>query len=201
MRWPPALPSTDPALPPPARMWRRGGAAVFDLAVVLVLAVGAASISGGQVIVGTEGVRAEGAACLVLFLAPALWLVPESLGGATLGKLVFGLRIVPLGGPDELTLGRLFRRDLLKALDALLFHIGGTIAALSNPLRQTTADRWASTMVVEASRYEAWRGVGSSEDFDAWLATMKSPAPGRREEAPVAPPPPAEPSDPGGPPS
>jgi uncharacterized RDD family membrane protein YckC len=73
-------------------------------------------------------------------------------------------------------LWRVLKRNLRKWIDMGTFGLASIGVALSNPLRQSIGDLWAGTMVVETSRYAAWRAQ-SGETFDDWMSTFRKPTP------------------------
>lgn len=73
--------------------------------------------------------------------------VAESLGGATLGKLLFGLDVVGEDGlPIPLSRGLL--RNVWVLIDSLAFGLVAYLAMQRSPLRQRLGDRHARTLVV-----------------------------------------------------
>jgi len=73
--------------------------------------------------------------------------VAESLGGTTLGKLIFGLDVVGEDGAP-ISLGRGLLRNLWVLVDGLLFGVVAYIAMQRSPRRQRLGDRHARTLVV-----------------------------------------------------
>ena len=70
----------------------------------------------------------------------------EILTGASVGKLLFGLRVVRLNGERPST-GAFFVRNLMRAVDFGLLFVGAVMILMS-PLRQRTGDLAAGTIVV-----------------------------------------------------
>ena len=77
------------------------------------------------------------------------YIVPESLYGASLGKMLLGLRVVRVDG-RPLGLGSIVTRNVLRFIDVLpgLYLIGG-IAVLLTANSQRVGDKWAGTSVVQ----------------------------------------------------
>ncbi len=73
--------------------------------------------------------------------------IAESLGGTTLGKLLFGLDVV---GEDGLpiSLARGLLRNLWVLVDGLLFGLVAYVAMRRSPRRQRLGDRHARTLVI-----------------------------------------------------
>jgi uncharacterized RDD family membrane protein YckC len=146
----------DPARPAPligAGFGRRAAARVIDilltgflggaLAAVMLLALG-----GNETILD----RSLPVAGFEMWVARTLMMVTyhgvaESLGGATLGKLLFGLDVIGEDGAP-ISLGRGLLRNLWVLIDSLLFGLVAYIAMQRSPRRQRLGDRHARTLVV-----------------------------------------------------
>jgi uncharacterized RDD family membrane protein YckC len=94
--------------PTPAGLGKRSAAAIIDLVLLLVLMVVMGLIFGGTSKSSEDGstnvsVNLSGLTALAYFaLSFAYYWLPEGLTGQTLGKLVFGLRVV---APDGSLIG------------------------------------------------------------------------------------------------
>lgn len=73
-------------------------------------------------------------------------MVLEMLLGASVGKLIFGLRVVQLNG-ERPSMGSIFVRNLMRAIDVGLILVGLAMIVMS-PLRQRVGDLAAGTIVV-----------------------------------------------------
>jgi uncharacterized RDD family membrane protein YckC len=73
--------------------------------------------------------------------------VAESLGGATLGKLLFSLEVIGEDG-QPISLGRGLLRNLWVLVDSLLFGLVAYLAIQRSPRHQRLGDRHARTLVV-----------------------------------------------------
>lgn len=73
----------------------------------------------------------------------------EWIGGATIGKLVLGLRVrnTELG---RCTLGGAIIRTLGYFVDALFFGLVAYLVMKESPRKQRLGDQWGKTVVVEA---------------------------------------------------
>jgi hypothetical protein len=80
------------------------------------------------------------------------YVLMEGLAGATLGKLVMGLRIERRDGAPAGFAAALIRNLLRIVEGPLTAYIVGAIAALTSPLRQRIGDRAAGTVVGRARR-------------------------------------------------
>lgn len=80
----------------------------------------------------------------------AYYTVMEATLGATVGKMVMGLRVVRQdGGPISWTESLI--RNLLRLIDALPFaYIVGAIIMSTNPLKQRLGDKVAHTVVIRS---------------------------------------------------
>ena len=134
-------------MPPYVGVGWRAVAAVVDLLVLVVLiwvvgvATGSATDEGGVSLRGP-----------VALLPPLLWLLYyiglEATVGATLGKLVLGLRVVRADGGSPIGWGPAVARNVLRIVDGLLFYGVGALLVQTSPTRQRLGDRVAGTVVV-----------------------------------------------------
>lgn len=93
------------------------------------------------------------------------WLL-EAVCGATLGKVLVGIRIVSTAGRSPLTASAI--RNLLRIVDGLGFYLVGTAVAACSDVRQRIGDIFAQTAVVE-------QGFGMGARIAAvvlWVATL-----------------------------
>lgn len=125
---------------------RRALAATIDIAVAFGLAEAAINQWGIDV-AGGERVLRGPAALLFLVLFPAYWIVPEWLFGATLGKVVMGLRVVGTSG-EPCSLEQSLKRNVLRLVDFVAAYLVAYLVARSNARRQRLGDLWARTMVI-----------------------------------------------------
>jgi uncharacterized RDD family membrane protein YckC len=71
----------------------------------------------------------------------------EAAWGATLGKIIVGLRVVRTGGRSALLAAAI--RNLFRLLDGLGFYLVGAVVASCSPWRQRLGDLSAGTAVME----------------------------------------------------
>ena len=76
------------------------------------------------------------------------WLM-EALCGATLGKIIIGLRVVGTSGRGPFTACAL--RNALRVVDGIGFYLVGTLSAACSGVRQRLGDVYAQTAVIEES--------------------------------------------------
>ena len=129
----------------PAPMWRRSLAAVADMLIVFYSVYYAANQWGAELPNGGRGWHgwtAVGILCLI----GAYWIVPEWLFGFTIGKLLLGIRVLPVAG-EKITLSQSLKRNLLRPFDFLFLYLIGFIVAMLSPTRQRLGDQWAHTTV------------------------------------------------------
>jgi uncharacterized RDD family membrane protein YckC len=89
-----------------------------------------------------------------------LWLVyyiiPETLFGASLGKMLCGLCVVRVDG-HSLGIGAVLARNVLRLVDVLPgFYLIGGLSVLFTTNSQRVGDRWAGTTVVARDVAVAW---------------------------------------------
>ena len=120
--------------------------ALFVLGTLVGLLTGQTHHAGSSIGFNLHGGRAFFWGALSL----AYWIVCERLWGMTLGKRLFGIRVVGPDG-DNPTWGQSVGRNLLRLVDAfpyVLPYLVGFIAAMTNDERQRVGDRAAGTRVV-----------------------------------------------------
>lgn len=89
------------------------------------------------------------------FLAALLYhTLAEGLGGATIGKLVCGLRVIT-ERREPCTLGKSLGRNLAYYIDGLFFGLVAWSAMSKSPMKQRYGDKWAGTIVIHASSLPA----------------------------------------------
>src|SRR2546422_10971648 len=94
------------------------------------------------------GTQAVGWASLCL-LWMVYYIVPDSLYGASLGKMLLGLRVVRVDG-RPLGLGSIVTRNVLRFIDVLPgLYLIGSIAVLLTANSQRVGDKCAGTTVVQ----------------------------------------------------
>lgn len=156
----------DSALPPPvissgAGFWIRAGARIVDTLYGIALGFLSGLFAGivlvileksGLIAPGWQsrlhGTNIAGWGCGLLggFLYHSL---TEGIYGASLGKLIFRLRVVTEnGGPIGMKQALL--RSLAYYFDALFFGVVAYTAMRDSDLNQRYGDRWAHTVVVES---------------------------------------------------
>jgi hypothetical protein len=104
----------------------------------------------------------------------AYYIVPESLYGASLGKLILGVCVVRVDG-RPLTMGSIVTRNVLRFVDVLPgFYLLGGIAVLITAYSQRVGDRWAGTTVVIRDQAEphATRRPAPGTSRALWIALL-----------------------------
>jgi uncharacterized RDD family membrane protein YckC len=146
---------------------------------------------------GTYSIRWEGVDFLIpLLITLAYFVLLEGAFGATVGKLVLGIRVRALDG-TRIGFGAAAIRNLARVVDGfpyLIPYLVGAIAVSRSEIDQRLGDRWARTVVVLV-------GTESKAVPAAAAAMPTSPDPfGMPAPPPGAAPPPTEPSLPPPPP-
>lgn len=97
--------------------------------------------------------------------------ISEGMAGASLGKLICGLRVV--GEDDQkCSFGGAFVRSLGFLIDGMFFGLVGYSSMSSSPLNQRYGDKWARTLVVRANRVPAHYGTGVDRAIIAILLAL-----------------------------
>lgn len=123
----------------------RAVAAIIDAGVLFAVAYLAAMFTGG---LNDTGFEVQGGPAFLSFLIWfAYYIVMEALLGASLGKLLLGLRVVSedgtaIGWPAAIV------RNVLRVVDGFLFYLVAALVAWGSPKRQRLGDRVAGTVVV-----------------------------------------------------
>ncbi len=161
-----------------AGFWIRAGARTIDT----LLGMGLGLVSGiigpaivallGQHRAGPMGAFAPGTIALS-FVGPVLYhALAESMGGATLGKLACGLRVV---GEDyrPISFGAGVIRSVAYFLDAFCFGMVAYSFMQGSSLHQRLGDKWAHSVVVRVEPGPS-RPVfpGIAIGLAAWLTTQ-----------------------------
>lgn len=157
MSTPPSVGHAPTSTAPTASIARRAVAQVIDAAVALLvfgLIAGGATAALGGLLAGTRSpvaaVLAVGPAAMLAgaLVAGALPIVLEwAWDGRTVGKRLVGVRVVDEHG-GAAGLGAIVARNVLRAVDAVLFYLVGAVAMATSARRQRIGDRVAGTVVV-----------------------------------------------------
>jgi uncharacterized RDD family membrane protein YckC len=79
----------------------------------------------------------------------AYYIVMEATQGATVGKMVLGLRVVRIDG-SPISWNESIIRNLLRIVDAIAVYLVGAILVWNSPTRQRLGDRVAKTVVIRS---------------------------------------------------
>jgi len=137
------------ALAPDDAIRARLNAALLDLLIVTVPTVAISMRAGGETYTAAH-VLTAGRLALVLLVGLLLAAACEAAWGATIGKRVFGVRVVALEGASATALQALIR-NALRVLDAvpLLYAVGlFAMARSGGTRRQRVGDLAAGTTVM-----------------------------------------------------
>jgi uncharacterized RDD family membrane protein YckC len=155
----PVPPQRVPAATEYAGLGVRVLALVIDALASLVVAIPLAASQGGlQASNGSFRAELTGVPFLVAVLAWLAYMtLAEATVGASLGKLVVGVRVRRSDG-GRLTVAGAAVRNLVRLIDALPYvipYLVGGIAVARSPLRQRLGDRAAGSVVVRAHSVQA----------------------------------------------
>ena len=155
----PVPPQQVPAGTEYAGLGVRALALVIDALASLVVAIPLAASQGGlQASDGSFSVKLSGVPFLVAVLAWLAYMtLAEATVGASLGKLVVGVRVRRTDG-GRLKVAGAAVRNLVRLIDALPYvipYLVGGIAVARSPLRQRLGDRAAGSVVVRAHAVKA----------------------------------------------
>ena len=123
----------------------RALATVIDTILLAVVAYGIAWSSGSTTKAGFE--LHGGPFFLLILIILTYYIVLEGLLGATIGKLILGLRVVKLDG-SAIDWRASVVRNLLRFVDGIIFYLLGAILIWASPRRQRLGDRLAGTSVI-----------------------------------------------------
>jgi uncharacterized RDD family membrane protein YckC len=137
---------------------RRLVAVVIDLIVLGVVngLIGLIFHSGSMTNVnGAISYNSSGPGAALQIIIPFVYyIVMEAIWGATLGKMMLGIRVVKLDG-SPISWGESIIRNLLRIIDYIPYFIPyllGAIFIWTSPTRQRLGDRVAKTVVVRRAR-------------------------------------------------
>lgn len=167
-------PEPDPSLLVGRGYWPRAGAYLIDNLFLLLVLYGSATVGGLFVggfyaLLGHEpGLNGEASgvspSLLLLVSFPLYFVLCEGIGGATVGKLLMGLRVVARDG-RPCGLGAALLRAIIRPFDGILWGLPAVLS-MREPLNQRLGDRAAGTFVVEA------RSPHLLEARPAWAAPL-----------------------------
>ena len=123
----------------------RGIAVIIDGLVLLAIGWVVSFITGGSSIHGYELITWPALFSFLCWLAYYIYL--EKTKGATLGKMVIGIRVISAGG-GPLSWGQSIVRNLLRLVDGFVFYLLGAILIWTSSRNQRLGDLFAGTIVV-----------------------------------------------------
>jgi uncharacterized RDD family membrane protein YckC len=138
----------------PADLGRRTLAALIDLLVVGAMFFAFAATIGEISSEGSSFEASLSGGAMLLFVAATLayYGVSEALTGRTLGKAVFGLRVVNVADNAPAQPGQVVIRTLLRLIDALpLLYLIGFVCAAASERTARVGDFAARTAVIQPS--------------------------------------------------
>ena len=105
----------------------------------------------------------------------------EGFHGATIGKMIFRVKVVKEDG-SECGIGAALVRNLLRIIDGLFFYVVGAVLIVRSQKRQRLGDRVAKTVVIRPRRAPSAYGRTYPPPPPAYVPSPSSPTP------PTAPP-------------
>lgn len=125
---------------------RRAVAVIIDMIIFFIVGYVIALFTGGTT---SAGYQMEGGPVFLLFLLTLLYyVVLEATLGATLGKMLLGIRVAKMDG-SPISWSASLIRNILRIVDGFLFYLVGAILVWQSPLKQRLGDRIADTVVVQ----------------------------------------------------
>jgi len=124
----------------------RAVAIIIDTVILFIVGWIIALLFGSTT---TMGFNLSGAPALLLFLiAFAYYIVMEAQKGATVGKMLLGLRVVKEDG-SAIDWQASIVRNLLRIVDGLFIYLVGAILVWTSDKKQRLGDRLANTIVIK----------------------------------------------------
>src|SRR5438046_2282841 len=119
----------------------RAVAVIVDVVVLFVILYVVALATGNA---GGDGFQMQGAPVFAGFLLWFLYYVGlEATIGATLGKLLIGIKVVQIEGTSPIGWGPAVVRNILRIVDGLAVYLVGAIFAIRSSTKQRLGDRIA----------------------------------------------------------
>jgi uncharacterized RDD family membrane protein YckC len=132
---------------------RRVGAGLVDLLVAFIIFLGLGAALGGATDEGSRvGVQVQGLDAVLVFGVILLYHgALEALTGQTIGKRVFGLRVVRADGGGKPGTGQIALRTILRLVDGLGAYLLGLVVVIATGKRRARlGDLAGRTAVVRA---------------------------------------------------
>lgn len=130
----------------------RAVATIIDVVILyvvfLVIAIITGEADGASFSMGTVG------SCISLIVSLAYYIVMETMMGATVGKMVVGLKVVKEDG-SAMDWQTSIIRTLLRIVDGFFFYLVGAIIVWTSPTKQRLGDKVAKTFVVKKGAISA----------------------------------------------
>ena len=132
----------------PASIGIRILAGIIDTIILAIVFYGIAAITGQTT---ESGFELYGAPAVLAFAVYFLYfIVLEAMTGATIGKMLLGLKVVRVDG-HPIAWRESIIRNLLRIVDGFILYLVGLILILTSRKRQRLGDRIAETLVVKKS--------------------------------------------------
>jgi len=132
----------------PASLGIRILAGIIDTIILAIVFYGIAAITGQTT---ENGFELDGGPAVLAFAVYFLYfIVLEAMTGATIGKMLLGLKVVRVDG-HPIAWRESIIRNLLRIVDGFILYLVGLILILTSRKRQRLGDRIAETLVVKKS--------------------------------------------------
>jgi uncharacterized RDD family membrane protein YckC len=131
----------------PKALWRRAAAALLDFTLLFAFFSIYTMANGTR---GADGIwRLQGGPHILLFLAVWFFYLPlsETIWAKTLGKALFGVKVIMLQGGTKVTFAGALKRHLLDFVDLMIVLGVFAFAVSRGTMPRRLGDRWARTVV------------------------------------------------------
>jgi uncharacterized RDD family membrane protein YckC len=100
-------------------------------------------------IIGAALHNSSAVGAIAAVIGIAYYIIMEATQGATVGKMVLGLRVVRIDGAP-ISWNESIVRNLLRIVDGIAVYLVGAILVWNSPTRQRLGDRVAKTVVIRS---------------------------------------------------
>lgn len=150
---------------PVAGVGPRAAAIIVDAIIFIVLYYIMLAVFGGTSTIDTGYGTVEYntglhgfPALLYMIIGLAYYIVLEGMMGATVGKMIVGLKVVSENG-GKIGYKEATIRTLLRIIDGLFCYLVGAIVVWTSPSKQRLGDKVAHTLVIKSRGSNAARGA------------------------------------------
>lgn len=119
-----------------------GAASLMSRAIAIIIDAVILSVLAGILVAALDTTGS----LLTAIIGFGYWIVLEKQQGATVGKMVMGLKVTMEDG-SPLTWGAAIVRNVLRIIDGLFLYLVGALIASQSPQKQRLGDKVAHTVV------------------------------------------------------